>query len=125
SSSTAGEFGHMIVKKDGPLCSCGRHGCLETFSSGTGIANRMKEQVLKNQDHSAFRLAEKDELTARDVFVACEKGDEMARNVITEAEDYLAITLANMINVLNPSVLVIGGGVMLGQPRYFEAVKEK
>lgn len=125
SSSSAAEFGHMIVEKDGPLCGCGRHGCLETFSSGTGIANRMKEKVLKTPDHPLYPSAASGQLGAQDVFEAYEQGDLLAREVITKAEDFLAISLANMVNVINPSVLVIGGGVALGQPRYFEAVKRK
>ncbi|HET7657115.1 MAG TPA: ROK family protein [Bacillales bacterium] len=125
SSSCAGEFGHMIVQKNGPLCGCGRHGCLEAFSSGTGIANRMIDKVLEHPDHQLYSKAESKELKAKDVFEAYDKGDELAQAVIEQAEDYLAISLANVINLLNPTVLVMGGGVALGQPRFIKAVQEK
>lgn len=125
SSSTAAEFGHMIVQKDGPLCGCGRHGCLETFSSGTGIANRMMDRLLQTESHPLRTRAENETLISKEVFAAYEDGDALAREVITQAEDYLAMSLANVINIVNPSVLIMGGGVVLGQPRYFEAVKEK
>lgn len=125
SSSAASEFGHMIVQKDGPLCGCGRHGCLETFSSGTGIANRMKDRLANHPDHSLQAQAAAGEFSAKDVFAAYDNGDQLAVDVITEAEDYLAISLANVVNIINPSVLIIGGGVALAQPRYVDAVKEK
>ncbi|HEU5141307.1 MAG TPA: ROK family protein [Bacillales bacterium] len=125
SSSSAAEFGHMIAEKDGPLCGCGRHGCVESFSSGTGIANRMTERVLEHPDHPLFELAKSGRLTAKEAFEAYEDGDQLAHEVIEKAEDYLAIALANMITVLNPSVLIVGGGVAIGQPRYIEAVEKK
>lgn len=125
SSSCAGEFGHMIVEKDGPECGCGRHGCLEAYSSGTGIANRMRDEVLQTPGHVLYDAAKSGKLTAKDAFNAYDEGDSLAHEVITRAEDYLAITLANIVNVLNPSVLIIGGGVAIGQPRFIEAVKDK
>ncbi|HET7629359.1 MAG TPA: ROK family protein [Bacillales bacterium] len=124
-SSSAAEFGHMIFEKDGPLCGCGRNGCVETFSSGTGIANRMTEQVLQDENHPLFELARTNQLSAKEVFAAFDEDDPLARQVIEKAEDALAITLANVITALNPSVFIIGGGVALGQPRYIEAVKAK
>ncbi|HEX7064266.1 MAG TPA: ROK family protein [Bacillales bacterium] len=125
SSSSAAEFGHMIAEKDGPLCGCGRYGCVETFSSGTGIANRMTEKVLEHPGHPLFELANSGSLTAKEAFEAYKDGDALAHEVIEKAEDYLAIALANMITVLNPSVLIVGGGVAIGQPRYIEAVEKK
>lgn len=125
SSSCAGEFGHMIVQKDGPLCGCGKHGCLEAFSSGTGIANRMIDKVVEHPEHPLHPLAKAGNLTAKEAFEAYEHGDELAHAVIEQAEDYLAISLANVINLLNPTVLVIGGGVALGQPRFIKAVQKK
>lgn len=125
SSSCAGEFGHMIVQKNGPLCGCGKHGCLEAFSSGTGIANRMRDVVLGHPEHPLYSLAKSGELTAKEVFEAYENGDALAHSVIEQAEDYLAISLANVINLLNPTVLIMGGGVALGQPRFTKAVQRK
>jgi glucokinase len=124
-SSSAAEFGHMIFEKDGPLCGCGRYGCLETFSSGTGIANRMIDKVLENPEHRLHEEAKNRKITSKEVFSAADQGDELASEVIAKAEDYLAIALANMITVLNPSVFIVGGGVALGQPRYMEAVNNK
>ncbi|RBW68867.1 ROK family protein [Bacillus taeanensis] len=125
SASSAGEFGQMIVKKDGPLCGCGRRGCLEGISSGTGIANNMIEKVLQDETHVLYDLAKTNSLTAQDVFQAYERQDQTAIEVVTEAEDYLAIGLANVLNALNPSLLILGGGVILSQPGFYESVVEK
>ncbi len=106
----AGELGHMVVKNDGEICGCGRLGCLETVSSGTAIAKEAQKAV----EHGiATILAEKKpaEISAPDVFAAAAQGDEAALSIIKDATDYLGIGLVNVVNLLNPELIVIGGGV--------------
>ena len=104
----AGEIGHMVVKPDGPLCGCGRYGCLETMASGTAIARMANEAVERGVD---TLLTQTEFITSEQVFEAARKRDKLAQQVVKEAIHYLGIGLVNTINLLNPEVVVIGGGV--------------
>jgi len=109
----AGEAGHMVVKPDGFLCGCGRHGCLETVSSGTAIA-RMANEALQSGKAALLRELARQQggmVSAATVFRAARDGDETAQEIISEAIYYLGIALVNLVNVLNPEIVVIGGGV--------------
>ena len=107
----AGEAGHMVVKPDGPLCGCGRRGCLETVSSGTAIG-RLANEAIHSGKVSALRdIAPLGNITAPDVFAAAKKDDPLAKEILNEAIHYLGIGLVNLVNLLNPEVIVIGGGV--------------
>ncbi len=104
---TAGEFGHMIVDPNGPLCNCGGHGCLESLVSGPAIAARAA-QVMSHPGKPA------DELSTKFVFAAARQGDAGARQVVDETVNYLSIGITNLIHLLNPQVITIGGGVGVG-----------
>jgi glucokinase len=106
----AGELGHMVVKPDGELCGCGRRGCLETVSSGTAIA-RAAIKAVQQGIPTVLQEKAKRELTAPDVFSAAAKGDAAAASILEEALFYLGVGLVNVVNLLNPQVIVIGGGV--------------
>ena len=95
----AGEFGHMVVEPDsmGPKCGCGQRGCLEMMSSGKNISRRYAEGNGRIKDANP-----------RHIFDSKEK---IARKVISEAIHYLGLALANLVNVLNPDIIVLGGGV--------------
>ncbi|MCX6004355.1 MAG: ROK family protein [Chloroflexi bacterium] len=113
SNGCAGEIGHMIIDTNGPECKCGKIGCLEALASGTAIA-RMAKNLLKNGRKSL--LAEMvdgfiDNVTAETVTRAARKGDVVACEVVHTAAHYLGIGLANVVNIFNPDVVVIGGGV--------------
>lgn len=107
----SGEIGHMAVKWDGPLCGCGRRGCLEAVSSGTAIARSAKEAVLAGEKTILTALAEKKEISAKDIFAAAAAKDPVAEKIVEEATHYLGIGFVNTVNMLNPAVLVVGGGV--------------
>ena len=109
----AAEIGHMIVLIDGPACKCGRCGCLEAMASGTAIA-RMAQQRLAAGGKS--RLAELargkiEDVTAELVAQAARRKDGLALSVIDEAAGYLGIGLANLVNIINPQMIIMGGGV--------------
>lgn len=109
----AGEAGHMVVKPDGPQCGCGRHGCLETVASGTAIA-RTANQALAARKPSLLQELVKEKgraVVAADVFLAAAEGDALSRAILQEAIHYLGIGLVNLVNLLNPAVIIIGGGV--------------
>lgn len=106
----AGELGHTIVDPQGPLCGCGRQGCLEALVSGTAIASFGQAADPSSMIRS---LASSDggSVRAEHVFAAYRKGDEQAVRIIHQTVRYLAIGLSNLIHLVNPGLIVLGGGV--------------
>lgn len=114
-SGSAGELGHMTVWFNGPRCLCGERGHLEAIASGTGLAWRAKELVDRGEAPGlATILREKGELDADEIADAARSGDPDGRRLFDEAGLYLGIALANHINIFNPEMLVLGGGVVTG-----------
>lgn len=111
---TAGEFGHTAIDPAGPLCNCGRRGCLEALASGPAIALRAQDALRKGSRSIMQELAGTGEVTAGVVFEAARQGDSTAREVVCQTVEYLSIGLANLIHLLNPRVIALGGGVALG-----------
>lgn len=109
----AGEIGHMIIKKDGPPCKCGRHGCLEALVSGWAMTRDAIEHLKGGEESSIIRLAggKIENITAATIALAAKQGDLMARGVITSAAGYLGVGLTNLINIFNPELIAIGGGL--------------
>lgn len=112
SKGFAGEVGHMVVKSDGPVCGCGRRGCLETVSSGTAIARAALNAVNDGKKTllSATLISE-GKLAAPHIFQAAQLGDTVAKEILAEATHYLGIGLVNLVNLLNPEIIIVGGGV--------------
>lgn len=111
---TAGEFGHTTIFPDGPLCNCGRHGCLEALAAGPAIARRAQEAIQQSGKSAMQNLAGDGEITAKVVFEAARQGDRVAREVVQRTVEVLAIGLSNVIHLLNPRVIGLGGGVING-----------
>ena len=111
------ELGHVVIEKDGKQCSCGRRGCWETYSSATGLTNMTKEHVLKARSEGRKTVIEDlingnvDNCNARVAFTAMKQGDEVGKEIVDEYISYLASGIASMINIFQPNVLSIGGGV--------------
>ena len=101
SRGLAGEIGHMVVAPNGPICTCGKRGCLEATSAGPSIA----------REYLARADSPRDLVTAADVFARAAAGERLAQDVVGEAIRFLAIGLANAIDLLDPDVVVVGGGV--------------
>ena len=111
---TAGEFGHTTIEPDGPLCNCGTFGCLEALAAGPAIARRA-EGALRQGRRTVIRdMAAERAVDARMVFDAARRGDEVALEIVHKTADYLGIGLANLLALLNPEVIVLGGGIMRG-----------
>ena len=108
----AAELGHTVIEKDGVLCNCGRRGCWEKYSSATGLIRMTKEEMERCPDSAMWKnaptLKEVNGLTS---YEAAKAGDEAAKRVVAKYQDYLACGLANMVNIFQPEVLCIGGGV--------------
>jgi glucokinase len=111
-TGVAGELGHMTIEPDGPLCGCGNRGCLEALASGTGIAARGEELVAQGGSALLARLAqEQGDLTAETVSRAAGQGDIACQGIIRRAGYYLGIGFASYVNIFNPEVIIIGGGL--------------
>jgi len=122
SSGSAGEIGHTVIDPDGPLCSCGRRGCLETFCSGTAMVRMAGEAIDRGRKTG---LAKVENLEARDIFTAAQAGDEVALEIIDRATWYLGIGLGNLINIFNPDTIIVGGGVSKAGDILFEPLRRK
>ncbi len=106
------EIGHMVIEVDGPQCSCGRKGCFEVFSSATGLVRMTKEAMDRNTDSIMHKMAEEyGKVSARLAFEAMRKGDKTAHEVVDKYIKYLAAGITNTINIFQPDILCIGGGV--------------
>lgn len=128
-SGSAGEIGHITIDEDGPLCSCGNYGCLEAIAGGNAISIRANK-LIESGERTILRDPKRDKpITAKDVALAAEKGDHLAQQIISEAGNYIGIAVANVINLFNPGIVVVGGGVaqvgdLLLEPIRF-AIKER
>jgi len=108
-SGAAGAIGHTIVDMDGRRCGCGSRGCLEAYASGPAIVAQARER-LQNRCGGSL-LAELDEFTAEQVFDAAAKGDRLAEEVVRNTARALGAGMAGLVNLLNPEVIVVLGGV--------------
>ncbi len=107
----AGEMGHMVIMSNGPTCGCGRKGCLEAIAGGRGIARRVAENISAVKDSEILSKVRPNEMDASKVFQAKKKGDMFAQLMIEETIYYLAVGLVNIIAILDPEVVIIGGGI--------------
>ena len=123
----AGELGHITVWPNGPRCQCGNHGCIETYSSATGIV-RMATRALKSGKRTSMRKmcnGNPKNLTGKMVTVAAKGGDKVALDVLHEAGRCLGIVIADLINVLNVELVVVGGGVTAGWTCFADVVRSE
>lgn len=122
SDGSAGEFGHTTVNPFGGLkCKCGNEGCLELFASATAIVRMVEEDL----PHFPQSLLKGEKLTAELVHDAGRQGDELAITVFERVGRYLGVGLVNIINLLNPEIIVIGGGVVNGWTLFENAMRQQ
>ena len=105
------ELGHVTIQATGPRCGCGNRGCLEALASGTAIARRAREVANEKPGSALGQLATERTVLGEDVTELAQKGDEAAISVLEETGVWLGIGLASFVNVFNPEVIAIGGGV--------------
>jgi glucokinase len=104
----AGEIGHTIIMEGGPLCSCGNHGCLEALVGAGSIVERARTAMESEPESELHQLPH---ITVKDISIAASKGDSLSLNVLRETGRYLGIGLCNLIHIMDPEVIAIGGGV--------------
>lgn len=128
-NDTAGEIGHMTVSdhRFNFACTCGKEGCLEALASATGISNIAKQMVQETElDSSLKQVFEKyNTIEAVDVFNQAKAGDQLAKDIVEIICDYLAFAAGNIANLLNPSSIIIGGGVSMAGNILKETVENK
>jgi glucokinase len=111
---TAGEVGHMILEVNGPKCGCGNKGCFEALASRTAIFQQIKAGIKDGEKTILTEMLGDDleDLRSGDLRKAVRRGDKFVDRVIDGAAEYIGIATANLINILNPEVMVLGGGVI-------------
>ena len=121
----AAEFGHQKIRPDGPPCPCGDHGCLEAMASGTSIARIACEALSARPETVLWDwISSPEQVTAELVARATAQGDEFASNIWWEAMYNLGVGVANVVNVLNPELVILGGGVTKSGELLFEPVRK-
>lgn len=123
----AGEPGHMVIDPSGPPCPCGRRGCWERFASGSGLGRLARDAALGGRLRAAVDLAggEPEAVRGEHVTAAARQGDAEALAVLQELGRWIALGLANLINLLDPALIVIGGGVVDAADLVLPAVREQ
>ncbi|MXW04982.1 MAG: ROK family protein [Gemmatimonadetes bacterium] len=122
---TAGEVGHMTIVENGPACGCGKRGCLEALCSGPSIARRAREIAQEVPGSLMVDLAggEPASITAETVMDAARQDDPAAREIVDETARYMAVGLGNIVNILNPEVIVIGTILVKAQDLLLEPIR--
>lgn len=124
---TAGEFGHLIVQPDGITCACGRRGCLEAYSSGSGIRRRiqtLRKEVVQSINASIGH-ADNDPVSARDLLQAVQQRHPDAQALWQEAIAYLAVAVSNLLGAFAPAVVIVGGGLSQAQDMFFSPLRKQ
>ncbi|MBM3500736.1 MAG: ROK family protein [Armatimonadetes bacterium] len=109
-TSSAGEIGHVVLDPEGPVCNCGKRGCLEAFAAGSALERMASEAGLS--------------LTGRETMAAAEQGDVVCRAIVEQAAGHLGLAIANAVSLLDPDIVVPGGGVPLAGEVWWTPLRE-
>jgi predicted NBD/HSP70 family sugar kinase len=107
----AGEIGHITLRDNGPRCACGNHGCLEALAGGWAIARNGQQAVKSGRRTHLATVDPVESITALHVAEAARSGDLISQQIMAEAGDYLGSAIASIVNLINPRLVVVGGGV--------------
>lgn len=123
----AGEVGHQTIEPDGLLCGCGNHGCLEAYAGARGIVRRARAAYGRRMTDTIARFAGPDlsRLSPKVLYEAAIAGDETARWLLAETGRYLGVGLSNIVSVLNPARIVVGGGVARAGELLLSPIREE
>src|SRR5258707_9369673 len=128
-TGSAAEGGHVSIDIHGPRCNCGKRGCIEALASGTAIARRAREAVTADQNRGAAMLAlaggELAEIRSETVDAAAKAGDALAQEILAETMELLAAWLGNIVDLLEPEVMILGGGVAEMLRPHFSEIQER
>lgn len=124
-NGAGGEVGHIKVERDGKLCGCGQKGCWEAYASATGLIREAQSRLAVNKTNGLYEQVIGRDLEAKDIFDVAKEGDAFALDLVDYEADYIALGIGNLLNVLDPEIVVVGGGVSLAGDILFDKVKEK
>ena len=123
---SAGEFGHIVMARGGPKCNCGGRGCLEALASGTAIAKRARRGIGREPESLLAKrfLSGKKVLSAKDVVDAARHGDPLSEKILLDAAVYMGLGITSAIHMLNPDIVIIGGGLSLAGKILFDPIRQ-
>ena len=122
----AGEIGHMVVQPDGPICLCGKRGCVERLASGSYMAQEARENLSKHTSVILRRLVDNnlDLITGKTVSEAANAGDELAQNILLTGAWALGVGIGNIANLINPQLFILGGSVTKSGKLWWDKVRQ-
>jgi predicted NBD/HSP70 family sugar kinase len=124
SKAAVGEFGHMTVDDNGPICYCGNYGCLETVASDWALVGQAEQSIKEGvQSHIPEHVNDSGNITPEAIFQAAEMGDRLAGNIIDKAGHYLGTALASMVNLFAPEAIIFGGSMSEEGQRLIKSVR--
>ena len=109
-TGSAGEIGHITIDENGPLCTCGNHGCMEAFAGGNAIALQARK-IVESGKRTLLSNIPMENLTAQEVAESARRGDLPSQEIIMRAGTFIGIAIAGLVNLFNPGAVIIGGGV--------------
>lgn len=117
-NGSAGEFGHITIDEDGPLCCCGSHGCLEALASAAHVIENVKAALQKGVSSKVLDLADDDssKITIEIIASAAQDGDSLAYRALSEAAAHIGTACADLVNLLNPEAIIFGGALFRAAP---------
>jgi predicted NBD/HSP70 family sugar kinase len=118
---SAGEIGHTVVDVHGPLCSCGNYGCLEAMASESALVNNMVQSITDGECSAVSEMVKGnlDAIRPKHIYAAAEEGDPLSIRTLQQIAQYIGMGAANIINIFNPQLVLIGGGIVKGR-RFME-----
>lgn len=126
-NNTAGELGHMTIDFNGPICSCGNHGCFEAFAGGWAIEKKahsvMNENVEKGRGILQFTNGKIEDVTPKEIMKAALDNDPLANEILQEAQRALIAGCTSIVNAFNPSRLILGGGIIKNFPNFIVEIE--
>jgi len=123
-TGSAGEIGHLTIDENGPMCTCGNRGCLEALTGGHAIARQAQEAVHNGKRTILSEIAPVERISAQDVADAARQGDLISQQILSRAGSHLGIAIAGLVNIFNPNMVVVGGGVAQIGDLFLEPVRQ-
>jgi glucokinase len=113
-NGSAGEIGHMTIDINGPKCKCGNTGCLEVLASGTAVTEAAVRRISRGEKSTITDIVKGkiEDITAEKISIAAQRGDALASEVIFKAATYLGVGMVNLVNIFNPEMIIVGGGMV-------------
>lgn len=126
-NGAGGEIGHMKLVENGKLCGCGQRGCFEAYASATGVIREAKSRLSVNKNNLLYKSLEGniEKLEAKDVFDCAKAGDEFSIEIVNYVGNYLGMGIGNLLNIINPEIIILSGGVALAGEILLDVVNKK